>query len=179
MTRPTPDEFAPFYQTYVGALPEDADVLQVLAQQHKQTLSLISTLDEDRALFRYAPAKWSIKQVIGHMIDTERVLSYRAMCFARCEAAALPGMDENDFVRFAHFDDRPLASLQDEQDHLRSANLAMFRSFSEEVLQRRGTASDCEFTVRALIWITAGHERHHLNVLQERYFSHPGFQTNP
>lgn len=169
MTRPVADECAAFYQKYIDEVPDGADILQTLSLQLSEMGTLLSPLDEQRALFRYAPGKWSIKEVVGHMTDAERVFSYRAMCFARKDAGPLPGMDENVYVQSAHFDRRDLSSLLDEYENQRRCNSSLFASLSDDVLMRRGVASGCEFTVRSLVYIIAGHERHHLNVLRERY----------
>ena len=118
---------------------------------------------------RYAPGKWSLTEVIGHVVDTERVLATRAMLFARGDAKPLPGFDQDALIEGAMFDDRPLASLVDEFEHLRRANVALFGSWGEEAQARRGVASGCAFTVRALVTIVAGHALHHLDVVRERY----------
>lgn len=166
--RPNKDECAQFFHNYVKEVP-DQDIFQVLSEQQEEVARLFQSLNKHRALFRYAEKKWSIKEVLGHMIDAERVFSYRAMCIARSDSGPLPAMDENHYVENGLFDMRPLASLSHEYYAQRTATLALFRSFSAEVALRRGIAGDSEFTVRVLAYIIAGHERHHLNVLRERY----------
>lgn len=170
MTRPDPDECAAFYQKYIDELP-DQPILTLLEKQLLETRQLMQTLDDEQATFRYAPGKWSIKQMLGHLTDTERVFCYRAMCFARNDPGPLPTMDENTYVANAHFDNRALASLLEEYEHVRKASIVFFASLTDEICTRRGVANDCEFTVRVLPYIIAGHERHHLNVLHERYLS--------
>ena len=166
--RPQPDEYDACYADYVGCVP-DGDVLATFATQRDELLALITGLPEGTLDHRYAVGKWSVREVVGHVIDAERVFSYRALRFARGDATPLPGMDQDEFIAGADFAHRSHASLVDEYVHLRSANIALFGSFDDEALCRTGVASDCPFTVRALIWLTAGHERHHLDVLRERY----------
>lgn len=170
MERPTLNECAEFYQKYIDELP-DGNIFELLKEQLNEVTDLLSSLSDEQARFRYAPEKWSIKQVLGHLIDAERVFSYRALCFARNDPGPLPSMEENDYVRYGNFEARELTDLLVEHRCNRLANLKLFESFDKKVQLRRGKASDCEFTVRSLPWIIAGHERHHLNVLKERYLS--------
>jgi hypothetical protein len=165
---PGKDEFDDFYAGYVGLVP-DRPVLEVLREQLASTRALLSAIPSSKQDFRYAPAKWSIKEVVGHIVDTEWVFTYRALRIARNDKTPLPGMDQDQFMDGANFAKRDLPSLVEELFHLRSANLALFESFDEEILDRAGTASDCPFTVRALLHIIAGHQIHHINVLKERY----------
>lgn len=168
MERPTLNECAEFYQKYIDELPE-GDLFEFLKQQLNEMTDLLSSLNDEQAHYRYAAGKWSIKEILGHLIDAERVFSYRAMCFARNDPGPLPSMQENDYVRHGNFDARALTDLLVEHRCNRLGNLKLFGSFDAEVQLRRGEASGCEFTVRSLPWIIAGHERHHLNVLKERY----------
>lgn len=168
--RPASDEHAPFYAGYVAELPGD-DALAALAAQEGETAELLAGLSEETAAFRYAPEKWSIKQVVGHLADAERVFAYRAMRIARGDTTPLPGFDEKDYVRAGGFDARPLADLAAELRALRRATLALFRGLDAAALDRRGTANDAQVTVRALAWILAGHERHHLEILRTRYLA--------
>ena len=169
MSRPQPDEYAEFYRNYVERVPADRDVLDVLREQGKETGALLRSLPDDKADYRYAPGKWSIAEVIGHVTDTERIFSYRAMRFARADETPLPGVDQDDLMVTHPFDGRSLTSLADELEHARAANLALFATFDTKTLERRGLASDVPVSVRALLHIIAGHERHHLDVLAERY----------
>ncbi|MCB1036626.1 MAG: DinB family protein [Acidobacteria bacterium] len=171
--RPAADEYAPFYETDVGKVPE-GDLLETLRRQSSETLDLLAGLDEEAALHRYEPGKWSVKEVVGHMIDTERIFSYRALSFARKDPNPLPGMDQEPWAAAAGFDRRTLDSLLSEWRHLREANVLLFASFDDETLSRRGTASGWEVTVRALLYIVAGHELHHRRILEERYLLPPG-----
>jgi len=168
---PEPDEYAPYYQRYLDLLPE-GDVLEILDKQMHLLLDLLLGLTDDEADFRYAEGKWSIKEVIGHMIDTERVFAFRALSFARGETAALPGYDENIYVDNADFAQRTRGSLSGEYEGLRKSNLFLYPSFGADVQLRRGIADGKEMSVRAIPWIMAGHERHHFSVLNERYLPH-------
>jgi hypothetical protein len=166
--RPTAAEYAPYYGRYIDRVPE-GDLLRTLEDQARETQALLARLSDAKALHRYAPGKWSIKEVIGHVADTERVYAYRALRFARADATALPGFDENAWVPAGNFDARSLKDLAAELDVVRRATLALFRSLDAAALARRGPANDNEVSVRAIAWIIAGHERHHVALLHERY----------
>lgn len=168
LERPTATEHAEYYGRYLSQLP-DGDVLEFLRAGVKELETLLGGLGEQQALHRYAPGKWSIKEVVGHMLDVERVFAYRALRIARADTTPLPGFEQDDYVAAAGFDDRPLASLLAEYHHLRAANLELFASLEARALMRQGTASGYRFSARALIWIIAGHERHHLNGLRRDY----------
>jgi hypothetical protein len=166
--RPAAGEFADFYRAYVDRVP-DGDIRTNLALSIEQTLQLLWRIPLEREDFAYAPGKWTIKEVVGHLIDAERVFAYRALRFGRGDATPLPGFEQDDYVRHGGFTGRTLADLASEFEHLRRANLLLFRHFDEAALARRGVASGREVTVRALIWISAGHELHHADILRERY----------
>ena len=165
---PASDEYAPYYERYIALLPE-GDIIQVLEKQLRETTALLDTLSEEQALHRYAEGKWSIKEVVGHIIDTERVFAYRGLCFARGDNTPLPGFEQDDYVTHADFDIRPTASLAGEFSSLRMSNIFLFSTWSEAVQARRGTASGFSVTARAIPYILAGHERHHLNIIREKY----------
>ncbi len=154
MDRPQQDEYAPFYHTYVGAVPE-GDVLQILAEQVRQTVDLLSGLTEEQALFRYAPGKWSVKEVVGHMADTERVMSYRALCIGRGDETPLPAFDEDAYVRDAGFDARSLEDLVQEFQTVRMATIPLLRGLDDAASRRRGTASGKPMLPQ-LLYIIAG-----------------------
>jgi hypothetical protein len=170
IARPHESEYAPFYAGYVSQVP-DGDPIALLAQQIEDTTRLLAGLGEERAAFRYAPGKWSIKEVVGHLSDSERVFSYRALRIARNDRTPLPAFDENAWMPYGNFDARSLADLLDELKHVRRSTLALYGSLTPEMVARQGTASQKEVTVRALIYITAGHERHHRRMLEERYLT--------
>ena len=169
MKRPEPTEFAGYYADYIAKVP-GSDVLAVLESQRVQMLQLFAGRSEREGNFRYAPGKWTVKEVLGHIIDTERIFAYRALRFARADPTALPGFEQVDYVRSGGFADRTLSSLAEEFGAVRNASVALFRSFGETVWPRRGVADQKEVTVRALAFITAGHQIHHRVILEERYF---------
>ena len=166
--RPDRSEHAPYYGTYVAHVP-DGDIVATLQHQVGDTLAVLRQVPEDVAGRRYAEGKWSVREVIGHLSDAERVFAYRAMRFARSDATPLPSFDENAFVANASFDARTIASLCDEFEAVRGASVQFFRSLNAEEWDRSGTASNARMSVRALAWVIAGHELHHAGVLKSRY----------
>jgi hypothetical protein len=166
--RPEPSEYAPSYEAYVAKVPQ-GDLLTVLDQQRRDTQQLLAGLPETKALHRYAPGKWSVKEVVGHLADSERVFSYRALRFARADGLPLQGFDEQAWVPAGRFDARSLTDLAGELAAVRGATIALFRGLDAEALACRGTANNKTVSVRALAWIIAGHERHHVGILHERY----------
>ncbi|HKS28374.1 MAG TPA: DinB family protein [Pyrinomonadaceae bacterium] len=165
---PEETEYAPYYGRYVSLVPE-GDIVATLAEQMDSTARLLRSIGEEKAAHRYAPGKWSIKELVGHVIDGERIFAYRALRFARGDQTALPGFEQDDYIRHANFDAVPFEELVREFELVRGANLLMFKHLDEEAWQRRGVASDAEVSVRALAFIMAGHERHHMEILRTRY----------
>ena len=168
MSRPDASEYAPFYAGYVARVSED-DILAVLAAQADEIGALARSLPEAKQSYRYAEGKWTIGEVLSHLTDGERVFGYRAFCFSRGEQAALPGFDENQYVSASRAGDVPLVALAREFAAVRESNLAFLRRLGDEAWTRTGSASGKPVSVRALAWIMAGHPRHHLAVLRERY----------
>jgi uncharacterized damage-inducible protein DinB len=166
--KPGADQYPPVFENYVSKVPP-GDVMPHLRTQIAETLALVEGLDEAQAGFRYAPGKWSIKQLIGHLTDAERIFLYRAVCFARRETQPLPGFEEDAYVAAADFDRRTLASLVAEWRAARASTIAFFDGLPAETLSRRGTANGTEYTVGSVAAIIVGHERHHRGVLAERY----------
>lgn len=166
--RPAADEFFEYYGKYIEKVPGD-DALSALSSQTTDTVRVLRPLSDAKALHRYAPGKWSIKEVIGHLSDSERVFAYRAMRFGRGDTTPLVGFDENQYVPAGKFDARPFGDVLDEFASVRAASLALFRGFDAGALLRHGTANDKAISVRALAWILAGHELHHRGLLIERY----------
>lgn len=160
----------PFYKGYVK-LVEHTDVLQALRISGYRTLELINSIPETKTDFRYAAGKWTIRQVLCHMLDAERIFSYRALRFARNDQTPLPGFDENAYAPNLNAESRTLIQIGDEMQHLRTVTVDLFGSFSEEMLSRKGTANNNELTVGAIGIIIAGHETHHGKVIRERYLS--------
>jgi uncharacterized damage-inducible protein DinB len=166
--RPDASEHLPYYSKYIDVVP-DGDLLQTLRAQLDETLALVRGLDESQGGHAYAPGKWSIRGVLNHLLDAERIFAYRALRIARGDATPLESFDENAYADIANADARTLADLAEEMEHVRRSTLSLFASLDDEALARRGTASGGPVSVRALAWIIAGHERHHLKLLHERY----------
>ena len=166
--RPADDEFAPYYANYIRQVP-DGEILALLRDQLAETEALLREFRGDRGDHRYAPGKWSVKEIVGHIADTERIFSYRALRFARGDRTPLPGYEQDDFIRGGNFAARALPEIAGELRSVRMATITLFAGLSEEALLRRGPANNVEFSVRALAWIIAGHERHHAKIIRERY----------
>ena len=167
VARPLADEHAPYYAKYIELVTEDA--LVALLEQASSTPALLERASETQAAFRYAPGKWSVKQVVAHLIDCERVFSYRALRIARGDATPLPGFDENAWAEASGADARTLADLVHEFRLVRAATLALFATFDDAAFARRGQANGHPMSVRALAYVIAGHERAHAIMLRERY----------
>lgn len=166
--RPQSTEHAPYYARYIALVP-DGDIVETLRRQRDETRRLLLAIPEERGGHRYADGKWSIREMLGHLTDTERVMAYRALRIARGDSTPLAGFDQDTFVAGANFDRRTIADLEQEQEHVRDATIALFGSLEEDAFGRRGTANDVEVTARALAFIIAGHEQHHLEILRTRY----------
>ena len=166
--RPAEGEYAPFYARYVALVPE-TDILAVLERQAGELRQLAASVPAERETYRYAEGKWSVREVLGHLVDGERVFGYRAFCISRGERAALPSFDEDQYVGEARCDAIPLRELAGELALVRESNLAVLRRLEPRQWERVGTASGKPITVRALAWVMAGHPRHHAEILRERY----------
>ena len=167
--RPEANEYAAYYEKYVALVPGN-NVVGSLETQCARTLQLLAGRSERDGNFRYAADKWAVKDVLGHIADSERIFSYRALRIARADQTPLPGFEQDDYVRTGGFNDRTLASLLDEFSSVRSATLALFCSLYQNAWLRRGVANQNEISVRALAFVIAGHELHHTKILEERYF---------
>ena len=170
VARPERGEYAEYYEKYISLVPGN-DVSKALEAQRVQTMQLFAGRSEREGNFRYAAEKWTVKEVLGHLTDSERIFTYRALRIARGDKAPLEGFEQDDYVRSGGFNERPLANLVEEFADVRGASLGLFHSISKEAWLRRGTANKYEVSVRALAYITAGHELHHRQILEERYFS--------
>jgi len=167
-SRSLPEEAAEYFRQYTDLVP-DGDIVTLLRAQLQESLALLSTVSEEKACERYAPGKWSLKEVLGHVIDMEWTFTYRAMRFARGDSTPLSDVDQDLLIAGAQFEDRSLSSMVLEFGQLRAADTTLFESLSDEALTRVGVASEREFTVRSLLYVIAGHELHHMQVLRERY----------
>jgi hypothetical protein len=166
--RPRADEHAPYYSRYISLVP-DGDLVELLRDQRGETVRLLRPLSEERARFAYAPGKWTVKEVVGHLSDAERIFAYRALRFAREDAQPLTGFDENSYVPAGRFNRRTIADLVDEFEAVREATIHLFRHLDDDALARSGPANNNPISVRALAYVIAGHERHHLTLLRDRY----------
>jgi hypothetical protein len=169
--RPQPGEYAPYYDRYISLVPGN-DVLAALTaleDQRRQMLLLLSGRTEADGDLRYAPEKWSLKEVLGHINDTERIMSYRALRISRNDATPIEGFEQDDYVRNGPFGRVPLADLIEDYIAVRRATVSLFRNLGEAAWTRRGVANENEVTVRALVYIIAGHELHHRRIIEEKY----------
>jgi DinB superfamily len=166
--RPDAREYATFYQDYVSLVPE-ADILPALERQGDEIRALTAGVPSERETFRYQPEKWSVREVVGHMGDAERVFGYRLFCISRGEQAALPGFDEKVYTAASRYHRCPLGDLARQFGLLREANFAVIREFDEAAWDRTGTANASRVSVRALVYILVGHARHHCEILRSRY----------
>jgi len=170
IARPQPGEYAPYYDRYIS-LVQGEDILDTLDQQRRQTMLLLSGRNDEDGDFRYAPDKWSAKEVLGHVCDTERIFAYRALRISRSDATPVEGFEQDDYVQNGPFAQRPLADLVEDFIAVRRATLSLLRNLDEAAWSRRGIANKNEVTVRALAYTIAGHELHHRRILEEKYFA--------
>ena len=168
--RPNADEYAPYYGEYI-ALVADGDIVSTLHGQLSDTLAIVQELPEEMGLHTYAPGKWTIKEMIGHVIDTERIMAYRALCIARGDHTPLPGFEQDDYVAHAAFNERTLADLMAEWELVRISTVALLRTLNDDHWRQRGTANDNPVSPLALAYIIAGHELHHRDMLRTRYLA--------
>jgi len=166
--RPQPGEYAPYYDRYISLVPGN-DVLAALDDQRRQMLLLLSGRTEADGDLRYAPEKWSVKEVLGHINDSERIMSYRALRIARGDATPSDGFEQDDYVRNGQFGRWPLSDLIEDYIAMRRATVSLLRHLDEAAWTRRGVANKNEVTVRALAYVIAGHELHHRGILEEKY----------
>lgn len=170
IARPEPDEYTPYYDRYISLAPR-ADILVTLDSQRRQTMLLLCGRDESDGDIRYAPDKWSAKEVLGHLCDTERIFAYRALRIARADRTPIEGFEQDGYVSNGPFAQRPLAELIEDYIAVRRASLTLFRNLDDSAWTRRGIANKNEISVRALAYLIAGHELHHRRILEEKYFT--------
>jgi len=168
--RPESGECAPYYDRYISLVPGE-DILATLESQRRQMMLLLSGRDEADGDFRYAPDKWSAKEILGHLCDSERIFAYRALRIARADRTPLASFEQDDYVRNGPFARLPIAEIIEDYIAVRRATLTLFRNLDEPAWMRRGTASNYEVSVRALAYMIAGHELHHRRILEEKYFA--------
>jgi len=168
IARPQAGEFAPFYQSYIERVPE-GNIVQILDDSRTELMKLMQYTPADRWEYRYAEGKWSLKELIVHMIDAERVFAYRALCIARNDKTPLPGFDHNAYVPESRADERMAASIIGEYNAVREASIQLYANLEDDLWTRVGNANGVPVSVRALAFITAGHEMHHLEAIKEHY----------
>jgi len=166
--RPQKGDYALYYEKYIALVPS-GDFLEILEEQKRELTRLLSPLSEQQAEFRYAPGKWSIKEILGHINDAERIFAYRLLRIARGDQTPLPGFEQDDYIGPGNFSARTLADLLHEFSTVREASVSLLRSLDDAAWVRRGVASQKEVTVTAIAFVIAGHERHHRIILEERY----------
>jgi uncharacterized damage-inducible protein DinB len=167
---PEPAEFDPYFDRYISLVAGN-DILRILEEEMTETAALLSTIAEDRADYRYQPEKWSIKEMLGHVIDTERIFAYRALRIARNDPKPLEGFEQDDYVRFSPLGNCSLRDLIAEFQCVRHSTLFLLRKLDAESWMRRGEANGKLVSVRALAYLTAGHSVHHRNVLNQKYLA--------
>jgi hypothetical protein len=172
MTRPVSTEYPGHFENYINLIKQE-DILHVLTEQVHEIQTFIASIPVEKESYAYAEKKWTVKQVIAHLIDTERIMAYRALRFARKDKTQLPGFDENLFADNNDAAYRTLKDLSEEYRLVRESNLAMFRHFDETTLRELGNANGKECSVRALLFVIAGHTLHHINVIKSRYLTNP------
>jgi len=170
IARPEPGEYAPYYDRYISLIP-GSDILGTLDAQRRQMMLLLSGRDEDEGDIRYAPEKWTAKEVLGHVCDTERIFAYRVLRISRGDRTPIEGFEQDDYVRNGPFARAPLAEIVEDYIAVRRATLTLLRNLDEAAWARRGVANKNQITVRALAYVIAGHELHHRRILEEKYFA--------
>jgi uncharacterized damage-inducible protein DinB len=173
--RPQSDEYATSFKKYIDVVP-DGEPVAILESQLKEWQRLLAPLSEEAGNFRYAPGKWSVKEVLGHVIDAERIFSYRLLRIARGDKTPLPGFEQDDYIKTANSSSRRLTDLREEFEAVRRSSLALVSSLEDEALRRSGTSSGNPISARALVFIIAGHGRHHWQILGEKYLPALGQQ---
>ncbi|WP_390622403.1 DinB family protein [Bacillus massilinigeriensis] len=168
MGRPEEHEYSAYFSKYINSIP-DGDIIQILQQHSEEMNQFLNKFSEEQALFKYAEDKWSIKEVVGHVIDTERIMAYRLLCIARGETVSLPGFNENTYVQNADFNRYTIQELREDFAVVRKATLQLLKRLEPKAWLREGTANNSLVTARAIAYIIAGHELHHRNIISNRY----------
>ena len=168
---PRADELNIYYQSYLKYIPADADLLSVIKEQAGISQQFLSSIPKEKESYAYAVGKWTVKEVVGHLCDTERILSCRALRFSRNDKTPLPGFDENTYTPNSNYSSRSLKNIADELAAIRQSSISLFSNMSSDMFDRVGTANNSEYTVRSMLFMIAGHERHHLQVIREKYLS--------
>ncbi|WP_421773938.1 DinB family protein [Gracilimonas sp.] len=165
---PSSSEYAHHYAGYVSHVPK-GNIIETLNTQMHEMYTFINAIPGDKAFHAYAEGKWTLKQVIGHIIETERVFSYRGLAFSRRDPNPLPSMEQDDYVKFSNYNSRTIHNLANEYLAVRISTIHLFQNMTKEMISLKGTASNVEFTVRSIPFIIAGHELHHKEIIREKY----------
>lgn len=169
--KPKDGEFPPYAIMYIKLLPDDGLLLKHLKENFDKTKEFMLSLPEEKLTYRYAKNKWTIKEILVHIIDDERIYAYRALCFARNDKTELPGFEQDDYALFSNANERSIENILNEYEAVRNATITLFESFDEAALLRKGIANKNKATVRALGYHLAGHELHHINIIKEKYLN--------
>ena len=170
MERPQPGDYAEYYQQYIERVP-DGPIIEILEQVHRETQEFIQGIDEEKSEYRYAEGKWSIKEVLIHVIDTERIMGYRALTFARGDKTELPGFDQDIYGFNSGAKDRTIKDIAQEMGIVRNASISLFKNFSDEMMAMDGIGNNNKVTVNSVAYLLVGHELHHMNVIREKYLA--------
>jgi hypothetical protein len=170
MDRPTPEEYPEYYNQYLN-LVKEGDIINILEEQSLYVQKFIASIPEEKGNSTYGFGKWTVKEIFGHLIDSERILTYRALRIARKDKQPIPGYEQDDYVKNAKYYRKTLKEIADEMLLLRAANLKFFQSFDSEDMIQRGVANEHELTVRAILYILAGHELYHINFIKDNYLN--------
>jgi len=167
--KPKPGEYAPYAVVYVDLFADGTDMIATLAQSLKKAVSLVRSIPVEKLKQPFAPGEWTVKEILSHIMDTERVFAYRALRFARNDPAELFPVDQDLYVQNSGVNERSIEEIMEEYESIRKSTLTLFKSFNEESIKRAGKVSGNPTTVAALVWLTAGHEAHHLNSIKQNY----------
>ncbi len=170
ITKPKPGTYPEYFKTYLQLVP-DGNILEELSASYIDTMELVTSLDPETLFYRYAPGKWTILEILQHIMDAERIFGYRALCIARGEQKELPGFEENEYAAQSLATLRNINDMVREFSILRASTIELFKSFSPEILERTGTANGKLVSVKALLFITLGHEMHHRTIIEQRYLN--------
>jgi uncharacterized damage-inducible protein DinB len=168
ISKPSISDLSEYYQSYLHYVPED-DLMQVLKEQKSVIENFVSSVPAAKESFRYADGKWMLKEVVGHLCDTERILSYRALRIARNDKTPMSGFEENEYTPNSNYKDRTLKNIAEELLAVRAATILLFENMSEDMFDRKGIANNNEVTVRGILFFTVAHARHHMGVIKEKY----------
>jgi len=168
MQKPNPEEHTPYFSLYIDTVP-NIDIIDALKMQADSLPKLLAGVTEEKSQYRYAPEKWSVKELTGHILETERIMAYRALCISRNEKVSLPSFDQDEYVRQTDYSKITMKGLLEEFIVLRKSNILMLKNFTEEMCSRKGLANQKPITVRALAYVIYGHAQHHINILNEKY----------